>query len=190
MAEPLPLSTVERKRQYDRERYLAKRDEIKARVRERYWADPERAKAYQARYRADHVEAVAERKHAHYLATREAHHERTRRWKLDNPGRVAQANRRWRRANLDRHREGERRRTALKRGATVRRIDYASIYERDAWTCQLCEAPVDPSLRHPDPMSASIDHIVPLALGGAHVRENVQLAHLRCNISKGARHAA
>jgi 5-methylcytosine-specific restriction endonuclease McrA len=30
-------------------------------------------------------------------------------------------------------------------------------------------------------MSASLDHIVPVSLGGAHVPGNVQLAHLICN---------
>lgn len=30
----------------------------------------------------------------------------------------------------------------------------------------------------------SIDHIVPLSLGGEHTLENIQLAHLRCNLSK------
>jgi len=36
-------------------------------------------------------------------------------------------------------------------------------------------------------MSASLDHIFPLSLGGDHVRENVHAAHLRCNISKNNR---
>lgn len=60
------------------------------------------------------------------------------------------------------------------------------VYERDGWTCKLCDTAVDQSLAWPDPYSASIDHIVPISAGGAHVWENVQCAHLRCNILKGA----
>lgn len=66
----------------------------------------------------------------------------------------------------------------------------ADIAERDGWTCGLCAALVDPDLKYPHPMSPSLDHTVPLALGGAHAPGNVALSHLVCNISKGARVAA
>jgi hypothetical protein len=36
------------------------------------------------------------------------------------------------------------------------------------------------------PLSASIDHIVPVAAGGTHTRANVQIAHLFCNQHKNA----
>ena len=65
----------------------------------------------------------------------------------------------------------------------------AEIFERDGWVCQLCDAPVDRSLNYPDTGSASLDHILPLSRGGHHVHANVQLAHLFCNLSKGARAA-
>lgn len=40
--------------------------------------------------------------------------------------------------------------------------------------------------RHPDPLCASIDHIVPLSQGGTNDLTNLQLAHLRCNLRKRA----
>lgn len=80
------------------------------------------------------------------------------------------------------------RRTARRRAAKrlVRRVEYErlDIFERDRWTCQLCGEPVRRTLQHPDPRSASIDHILPLAMGGEDVPWNVQLAHLGCNSSK------
>lgn len=69
----------------------------------------------------------------------------------------------------------------------VERIDPHAVYERDRWVCQLCWEPVDPLLRHPDLASASLDHRIPLAAGGLHAEENVQCAHLQCNLRKGAR---
>lgn len=42
-------------------------------------------------------------------------------------------------------------------------------------------------LVYPNPLSASLDHVVPLAWGGEHTAANVQLAHLKCNVAKGAR---
>jgi 5-methylcytosine-specific restriction endonuclease McrA len=52
--------------------------------------------------------------------------------------------------------------------------------------CGICGEPVDMSLRYPNPLSKSIDHIIPLARGG-HPTDlsNLQLAHLACNKSKG-----
>ncbi|MCH0555804.1 HNH endonuclease [Streptomyces sp. MUM 16J] len=60
------------------------------------------------------------------------------------------------------------------------------VFERDGWACGLCEGDVDPKVAWPDPWSASLDHVVPMSRGGDHVLENVQCAHLRCNIVKGA----
>lgn len=82
-------------------------------------------------------------------------------------------------------------RYALKHGASnAERVDYLAVFERDRWVCGICGDDVNRMLAWPDPMSPSLDHIVPLARGGAHTLENVQLAHLRCNISKGDRIAA
>ena len=58
------------------------------------------------------------------------------------------------------------------------------VFERDDWLCGLCGEPVDKDLAWPDPTSASLDHIIPLSRGGAHTLDNVQLAHLVCNIRK------
>lgn len=54
--------------------------------------------------------------------------------------------------------------------------------------CGICGLPVDGSLKGPDPMSASLDHINPLAAHGGHDDDNLQLTHLGCNARKGARH--
>lgn len=97
------------------------------------------------------------------------------------------ATRRWQIANPDKVRDVARRRRALEFAATVEVFASAEVFERDGWVCQLCGAPVDPSLRAPSPLSASLDHIVPLSRGGAHSRANTQLAHLLCNVKKGNR---
>lgn len=62
------------------------------------------------------------------------------------------------------------------------------VFERDDWTCQLCGISVRPR-RHAanEPDEATIDHIVPLAMGGAHTAENMQTACRRCNSLKGDR---
>jgi predicted nucleic acid-binding Zn ribbon protein len=62
-------------------------------------------------------------------------------------------------------------------------ISRAAVYDRDGWVCQLCGEPVDPELEYPDPMAASLDHVVPMSRGGTNASTNLQLAHLVCNVS-------
>lgn len=75
-------------------------------------------------------------------------------------------------------------RRARRQGDGFERFDRREIYERDGWVCGICSEPVDPALKYPDLMSASLDHVTPLALGGQHSRANVQCAHFICNSRK------
>lgn len=51
--------------------------------------------------------------------------------------------------------------------------------------CAICGKPVDKSLKYPDPMSATVDHIIPLSKNGDPTAlENLQLAHRYCNRMK------
>ena len=54
--------------------------------------------------------------------------------------------------------------------------------------CAICGRPVDMSLKSPDPMSPSVDHIIPINKGG-HPSDinNLQLAHRACNRMKSDR---
>lgn len=87
---------------------------------------------------------------------------------------------------LARRRVAQQRRRARVRAVSVEDFTFNEIADRDRWTCGICGGPVDPRLSWPDQMSQSLDHVVPIAVGGRHVRENVQLAHLVCNMRKGA----
>lgn len=51
--------------------------------------------------------------------------------------------------------------------------------------CGICGRPIDMSLKAPHPMSACIDHIIPVSKGG-HPSDidNLQLAHWTCNRQK------
>lgn len=86
----------------------------------------------------------------------------------------------------DRRRANYQKRRARKAQVPSESIAPYEVFERDGWVCGVCERPVDRSLTHPDPASASLDHVIPLSKGGGHVLENVQLAHLVCNVRKGA----
>lgn len=76
-------------------------------------------------------------------------------------------------------------RRAVTAGVEVEAVASLKVFERDRWTCGICHEPVDPTIRHPDRQSASLDHIVPLGLGGSHTWSNVRCAHMGCNSSVG-----
>ena len=51
--------------------------------------------------------------------------------------------------------------------------------------CGICGKPVDFSYKYPHPLSACIDHIIPIAKGGHKSDiDNMQLAHWTCNRQK------
>lgn len=62
-----------------------------------------------------------------------------------------------------------------------------ALAARDGEDCRICGDPVDMSLRSPNLMSPSVDHIVSRADGGSDDPVNLQLAHLTCNLQKSAR---
>lgn len=134
-------------------------------------------------------------------ANPERHAERTRVWARENPEArrayyernktaIFAGIRRYRDENPEMvrawKRDREQRRSARITTTQIEAIKSLNVYDRDQWVCQLCLLPVDSEVQWPDPMSPSLDHVVPLSRGGGHVLENVQLAHLVCNMQKGA----
>lgn len=94
----------------------------------------------------------------------------------------------WRRMNKDRARAQHTARRAAKfANGPVESISYEEVFIRDNGICGLCYAPVVKNALHPDPVSGTLDHVLPLSLGGAHTYGNIQLAHLSCNSRKGNR---
>lgn len=78
-------------------------------------------------------------------------------------------------------------RRARQRATAVEPLDPIKVLERDGWRCRLCGIDTPPHLRGTcDPAAPEMDHIVPLALGGAHTMDNVQCACRACNGAKGA----
>lgn len=58
------------------------------------------------------------------------------------------------------------------------RIRVDQLYERDNQRCGICNLRVKRNER-------SVDHIVPISMGGGYTWDNVQLAHTLCNIRRG-----
>lgn len=80
-----------------------------------------------------------------------------------------------------------RRKNAQRRGAAIigRRMTIAELGERDGWRCHLCRRKVDARRVSPHPLSATFDHLIPIADGGTDEPANLRLAHRRCNTRRG-----
>ncbi|MFI7429803.1 HNH endonuclease [Micromonospora sp. NPDC049836] len=75
---------------------------------------------------------------------------------------------------------------APRRNITISRRLRATI-ARGRPPCHLCGEPINYDLPHTDPMSFELDHIVPLARGGADHISNAAASHRACNRTKGDR---
>jgi len=76
----------------------------------------------------------------------------------------------------------------LRRAESWDGITDEEILERDGWRCQIpgCKRrPIRRDLKYPHPRSKSIDHIIPLSLGGDDTAVNKRAAHLGCNLARG-----
>jgi 5-methylcytosine-specific restriction endonuclease McrA len=147
-----------------------------------------RCKPCEAAWHRAHYLEVRERRleqsREWYEANKDERLVKTRAWYAANKERAYANSRRWIEENREHHTEWFRRRRALLADVSVGPVDLDAL-----WTgqCGLCDEPMDRNLKHPDPLSKSLDHIHPISRGGLHEQTNLQWAHLICNIRKGAR---
>jgi predicted nucleic acid-binding Zn ribbon protein len=92
--------------------------------------------------------------------------------------------RRWAEKNPDKITDSAALRRAQVKATRTERISRKKVFDRDGWRCGICRKAVSKTRRHPDPLSASLDHVVPLAQGGEHTYANVRCSHLRCNVAR------
>ena len=84
-------------------------------------------------------------------------------------------------------RRGRHLRRARMRNAYIEQVDPSVVAKRDKYKCHICRKRVNMQLEYNDKYSATMDHLIPLSLGGDHTYANMRLAHRTCNSSKGNR---
>jgi 5-methylcytosine-specific restriction endonuclease McrA len=62
----------------------------------------------------------------------------------------------------------------------------SDLLRRDGSLCYLCGVGLSLTTSYPDPLFASVDHVLALANGGSNDPMNLRLAHLVCNTRKRA----
>lgn len=84
-------------------------------------------------------------------------------------------------------RQGRHLRRARMLNAYTELVDPLVIAKRDKYKCHICRKRINMNLDCKDKYSATMDHLIPLSLGGDHSYANIRLAHRSCNSSKGNR---
>lgn len=80
--------------------------------------------------------------------------------------------------------DAKRRRRARLREVKIETFAAVEIFRRDNWRCKICGRKLSKNRKVPHPLAPTLDHIVPLSIGGTHERKNVQLSCFRCNSKK------
>lgn len=117
---------------------------------------------------------------------RQARLKKNKKWVEENRESKRAINRKYNRSRKGRLRDKKKRtiRRAREKCSIVEDIHPIEIFERDDYICGLCGERIDSTKKYPDLMSASIDHIIPVSLGGNHTYDNLQAAHFLCNTKK------
>lgn len=143
-------------------------------------------KTYNRAYYLAHKKEIVARSKAYRFAHKKEIIEYKRAYRLGHKKERTDGQRTYRRKYPEKSRGLCRKYRALKRGSNHEPYTEAYIYERDGWLCGICGQKIKKRLKYPNPLSKSIDHIIPLIKGGSDSPINVQAAHLRCNMIKSA----
>lgn len=65
-------------------------------------------------------------------------------------------------------------------------VPKSAVIDRWGQRCWICRERIDMAAKAPSPKSYSVDHFVPLSLGGWHDLPNLRPAHFQCNSLRGA----
>ena len=155
----------------------AHREEERARKRAFYQVHREQVKAKNQAYREAHHDEVKARNKAYERAHPEERKAYQQVYRLSHTSERKASHQAYQQAHPEEVKANGRKYRALKMGVGHRPYNVADIIARDRSICGLCGKRVTKA-------DQSIDHILPLSLGGADALHNVQLAHRRCNLSK------
>lgn len=194
-------SILELKRQKQREanaRYNAKHPKAAVIATQKWRAkNLAKVKAYAKRYRREHPEKIAETKKRWYSQNPDKRRAMCRAYRAKNPEKCLAAQRRYQKANREKVRQWARecyarnpenaKRLARERRAKIKAMQQGlsrglttRLIVKQLGQCAICKCDLAVSGYH-------LDHIIPLAKGGVHKDENIQLLCPTCNHSKGAR---
>lgn len=167
--------------------------------------------AYLKSYREKMGEELKAKKRAYQQANKTTENARSKKWREDNRERYLESLRQWRIENADQKSANDRawrkanpdkvRATGIRkyhrRRAKIAEVGFEYFTNQEVLDlygskCHICKNKIDLSAPRSCKQEGwefglQIDHVIPIAKGGADTLENVRPAHGICNIRKGAK---
>ena len=155
---------------------------IKASDANRYLANPEKIKARAALWKLTIPGYMKSYDAARYEKNKEKIKARSAAWRAANPEKQKAQQLAWKAANHEKLRIIDQNRRARKMlsGGKLSKDIASKLMVLQRGRCACCKLPLGDDYH--------IDHIIPLALGGANTDENIQLLRGLCNRKKGPKH--
>jgi 5-methylcytosine-specific restriction endonuclease McrA len=165
-------------------KYYAANPEKCAESRKKYYdANTGKMRQYSRKYYWMNPEAAREAVRKSYQRNPIPRREYAKHWRLRNLERDKENDRKWRLNNPDKvkilKQQYYGRRKAWKLGNGFEKFSLKEILKRDGYKCHICGKRVAKK-------NLSFDHLIPLSRGGSHTKQNVAVAHLICNLKRGA----
>ena len=147
------------------------------------------------KWRRDNPEKAKAIRIAEYLRNRDKHLTAQATWRKANPERIKITNSAWRAANPEKRRAAitawhkanpharsihENNRRGRSVGGKISSDIRERLYTLQKGKCACCKLPLGEAYQ--------LDHILPLALGGANIDSNIQLLRSLCNMQKHKKH--
>ena len=162
--------------------YAANREKALAYKSAWYTANREKMIAASSAWRAVNREKARAAVIAWYAANREKVLAYGAAWRAINPEKVLANGASWRAANPEKCRIYNQNRKARKRanGGKLSSDLSAKLFKLQRGKCTCCGQPLGDDFH--------LDHVIPLALGGANEDSNIQLLRAECNLKKSSKH--
>lgn len=150
---------------------------FKKQVSKRYFENPEPAKQVSRQWRIDNPEKTKQNNKSWRINNAEYKAAKDLDWRKNNREKYLENSRTWASNNRLRRRENELRRRARKYNNGVYKVTIKELRKLRDQNCLYCGQQA----------KITIDHILPIARGGAHSIGNLAPACQPCNSSKGAK---
>lgn len=138
-------------------------------------------------YKLRHPDRVKASKEKWRKANMDKHAAHSKAWRDRNPDKAKEVDKTYNAKHKDKVYLKTKKRRALKRNAIHIPYNRMDIYYKYDGVCQLCFENIDLLQPPRHTLSLSLDHIIPLSLGGHDADYNLVPAHYGCNSRKGNR---
>lgn len=167
----------ENKRQYGK----ANAEAIKDKKHKHYEVNKETIRESHRQYRHKNRESDNEKKRRWHEANKEADNERRRRHYEANKEAAKEHQRQWKRSNPDTVRAANQRRRTRKagNGGSYTAAEWKTLCEQYNNRCLACGK---------GDVKLTVDHVIPLSMGGSSDIDNIQPLCLSCNVRKHGKH--